>query len=94
MPILLYPDGAVEGALWEHATCGALLLHPRLPSALVFGSKIPPKIVELWNQGKAKQVLGEAELLPVLIAKTIWASAFQDEQAIIFIDNYSLGRDD
>ena len=61
-----------------------------------FGAEVGAPVVDLWTDGGKGQVIGQAEILPVLLAKTTWSSDFTHRPCICFIDNnsarYSLMR--
>ena len=46
-------------------------------------------LVEWWDQGPARQVIGQAELLPILLARGLWFAQLRNRRAIYFIDNDS-----
>jgi hypothetical protein len=84
-PALVFTDGACEedytsigGVIW----CEGLIYY--------FGSVIPPEVVASWaSKHDQKQVIGQAELFPVLVAKLTWRSLLAGRRAIYFLDNDS-----
>ena len=70
------------------ASMGAVIFRAgRKPEC--FGTKIDPALVESWSATGGSQVIGQAELLPILIAITTWAQWLTDTPTICFIDNES-----
>ena len=91
-PLLLYVDGACEPAGdGIEVSIGAVLMDPSRPDygPKFFGTKVGPEVVGLWSLDGKKQLIGQAELLPVLLAKTTWSAEFTDRPCICFIDNDS-----
>eukprot|EP00973_Karenia_brevis_P008598 1163890-Karenia_brevis.AAC.1 len=50
---------------------------------------IPASIVDDWRFDCRKQVIGQAELWPVLISKSTWANRLRGRRVLYFIDNDS-----
>ena len=88
VPVLLFTDGAVEGESWSVVSCGAVLFVPGLLPC-VFGTNVPEQVTRLWQDRGCKQVIGQAEVLPVAMAKTLWKSRLHGRQVIVFVDNGS-----
>ena len=89
-PVVVFTDGFCEpgedGAVV--AGVGAVLFHPNLPEPEYFGEKVPPDLMALWTGDREKsQVVGQAELLPVCMAKELWAKHLAGRAVIYFIDN-------
>jgi hypothetical protein len=85
-PVLLFTDGAVEGDLVTH---GAVLIDPISGARECFGDKVPCRWVQRWGRGGKKQVIGQAELFPLLVAKATWAVALRGRRVMWFCDNES-----
>ena len=64
----------------------AVLPLPGLAPAC-FGVVVPPCITSAWSDDDESQVIAQAELLPVLLAKLVWPSAVVDAPALVFVDN-------
>ena len=82
-PVLVFTDGACE----EDVSVGGLLIAPghRIEH---FGATLSPSTVESFKIRKdQKQVIGQAEILPVLMAKMTWARILRGRKVIFFIDN-------
>ena len=90
-PILLFVDGACEGETEVVASVGAVLFDTARPDLgpLYFGTRVGEPVVKLWSRFGKQQLIGQAELLPVLLAKTTWPERFVDRMNITFIDNNS-----
>ena len=89
LPALLFTDGACEesaGALV--ASMGAVLFLPE-GGVHYFGCTIGPEVLKLWTRGGSQQVIGQAELLPVVMAKVVWAELLKESFLLTFIDNES-----
>ena len=55
-----------------------------------FGAKLTKEAAErLVTKPGQRQVIGQAELLPILVAKTIWSELIKNEKVIHFVDNDS-----
>ena len=83
-PLVIFTDGACED---ERVTIGAVIFEgDRSPE--YFGYLVPERV---WRQWKRKsdqsQVIGQAEIAPVLIAKLTWADRVRGRRVIFFIDN-------
>ena len=88
VPIILFTDGACEneGVLVTH---GAVLFDPESNLALMFGDEIPPEWTSKWKSEGRKQLICQAELFPVIIAKNTWKDALKGRSILWFIDNNS-----
>ena len=55
-----------------------------------FGAKVPPQMVESWKayQGQ-QQFIGQAEILPTVVAKETWKEKLKGRLCIFYIDNES-----
>ena len=85
-PVLVFSDGACEGE-GSLVTHGAVLCDVSTQSFFVFGDHVPPKYVEDWTSGGRKQVIFQAELFPIWIAKRTWRHLLKGRQVIWFCDN-------
>ena len=53
-----------------------------------FGCELNASLIDSWKTRlHQKQVIGQAELFPVWIAKLTWKNYLKDRRAIFFIDN-------
>jgi hypothetical protein len=85
-PILVFTDGACEdeGAKVTH---GAVLCDMATKSFLVFGDDVPSVFVDEWTKGGRKQVIFQAEIFPIWVAKATWKDLLSFRQVIWFCDN-------
>ena len=85
-PTLIWTDGACEP---DGTTVGGILIKDGMrPQA--FGARLTKEAAEcLAAKPGQKQVIGQAELLPILVAKTIWSEFIKNEKVIHFVDNDS-----
>ena len=72
-PILIFTDGAVEDQS-SRVTHGALLLDTVGQWSLVFGDHVPSEFVHTWMKSGKRQVISQAEIFPILVAKETWAN--------------------
>ena len=83
-PCLVFTDGAFEAGV---ATCGAVVLSPRHRQAFVMGFQAPQDILAEWQKDGAKQVIAQAEMLPIALVKKQMAPLLHRARVIYFIDN-------
>ena len=84
-PILVFTDGAVEG---ETVTMGGVLIDGTIVEA--FGCDVPVEYKAAWREHKQdKQCIGQAEVLPVAVAKRTWSARLKGRRALYFIDKDS-----
>eukprot|EP00971_Amphidinium_carterae_P173859 3446090-Amphidinium_carterae.1 len=87
-PQLLFTDGACEeGPQGLLATCGAVLFDRRTNTRHVFGVVIGPPLLHEWCVHGKRQVVTEAELLPILLAKRLWADRLRGAKVLTFVDS-------
>ena len=90
-PVLVFTDGACEGTNFSTSTCGAVLWDPMTDTFEFFGFLIPEAVSAAWKaEGSVEQVIAQAELLPVLLSKILWAGVLRDRASIFFVDNSSV----
>ena len=61
----------------------------RLPTIQFFGGLLDVAVVDHWQSSGSKQVVGQGEILPVLVAKRTWGHALAHARNLYFIDNES-----
>jgi hypothetical protein len=85
-PILVFTDGACEP---EGTTIGAVIFVPGMQPES-FGAKMSSELVQSWctKEGQT-QVIGQAEIYPVLVARHTWGPYLRNRKVIYFIDNDS-----
>ena len=52
-----------------------------------FGERILDELVGEWKSSGTTEVIAQAELLPVALAKNLWAERMRDRRVFFFIDN-------
>ena len=91
-PVVIFTDGFCEPGFLGEVTAGVggVMFDPDLPGPQYFGLRVPSDIISIWTEkGDKKQVVGQAELLPVNMAKEVWSRSFINRAAIWFLDNDS-----
>ena len=88
-PALVFTDGCCEPGQEEGALVGVggVLIANDLPRPRFFGARVPDVVRDHWQRAGKQQVISQAEILPVLIAKWTWRRQLADRPAIFFIDN-------
>jgi hypothetical protein len=85
-PVLIFTDGACEP---EGTTIGGAIFIPGLQPEC-FGAKISDEVVQSWcTKVGQTQVIGQAEIHPVLIARHTWGPLLRNRKVLYFIDNDS-----
>jgi len=85
-PVLVLTDGAVE----EYASVGGVLYDPVTKRFEFFGARVPDAIAESWGRHCGReQVIGQAEIAPMVLAALIWREALQFRQTLVVVDNDS-----
>ena len=55
-----------------------------------FGTVVPKKLVESWRSTEdQQQFIGQAEILPTVVAKTTWGGFLKNKLVMFYIDNES-----
>jgi hypothetical protein len=86
-PFVLFTDGACETVNSSLvASCGAALVCPS-GAKLAFGLEVPAGVVSRWTATGSRQVIGQAELLPILYSLLTWEKLLAGQRLIVFIDN-------
>ena len=83
-PCLVFTDGAYEGGI---ASCGAVVLSPRLEKPIAFGFEVEDEVVAEWRGYGHEQVIAQAEMLPIVIAKSQFPQLLRGARVLLFIDN-------
>ena len=85
-PVVMFTDGACEDeGRW--VTHGAVLCDWSSGSYFVFGDHVPETYVDQWKSFGKKQVIFQAELFPIWIAKRTWSNILKDRQVLWLCDN-------
>jgi hypothetical protein len=85
-PVVVFIDGACEP---EGTSIGGIIFAPgRVPEA--FGAVLDSATVESWKtSAEQTQVIGQAEICPLVVARFTWARYLEGKRVIYFIDNDS-----
>lgn len=84
-PAVLFTDGACE----EEVSIGGVLFIPG-EAPEVWGCVLAREDVEEWKSKSSQaQVIGQAEIFPVLVAKLTWKDKLAGRRVICFLDNES-----
>ena len=83
-PLLIYTDGALEGADDEIGTVGALMIDGE--EAEYFGARVPPELME-GLQAASKKIIACLEILPVALSLDLWDSRILHRRVFVFVDN-------
>ena len=83
-PVLVFTDGACEP---EGTTVGGVIYDAgRTPEC--FGAKLPDGLVAEWRTKQDQlQVIGQAEIYPLLVARLTWCAWLRGRRVIYFVDN-------
>ena len=87
-PILVFTDGACEqdGA---QVTFGAVLVDFHSNTFCYFGDNVPEFWVSKWKASGRVQLICQAEIFPVVVAKLTWSEILSHRAVLWFIDNNS-----
>jgi len=88
-PAVVFVDGAVADQGCGRVIIGAVLISPRSVQWHYFGCEVPDDITMLWRAGGSRQVIGQAEVLPILAAKLTWPQLLRNTRVLFFVDNES-----
>ena len=91
-PVVLMTDGACEaegGVDFARVTVGAVLWVPGTSGVRCFGVRVPEHVVAAWRTTTSRQVIAQAELIPVLLARLTWPNELRGVRVLIFVDNNS-----
>jgi len=91
-PIVLFTDGAAESSdpavlTFDIVTIGAVAIDTADGSMQHFGDYVPDLIIGEWRAAGILQVITQAEVYPVILAKTLLGKTWQGRRVITFIDN-------
>ena len=68
-------------------THAAVLIDPWKQRSLFFGDHVPEPFVNLWKSSGKRQVIAQAEILPVLVSKDTWKDHLFGRSILWFLDN-------
>jgi hypothetical protein len=84
---LIFVDGAAEGEGRQLVSIGAVLFSPKLAHPQFFGLKVEDDLVAHWMSQGSKQVICQAEIFPVVVAKMTWSDILINGRNLWFEDN-------
>ena len=85
-PVIVFTDGACDA---EGTTIGGIIYEAGRPTEC-FGARLSQSLADEWRtKGSQKQVIGQGELYPLLVARLTWASRLRNRRVLYFIDNES-----
>jgi len=85
-PMVIFTDGACEDS---GTSVGGVLVRPD-GSTECFGFVVPEQVANSWKTKNGQsQVIGQAELFPVLVARWTWQEDIAGKRVIYFVDNES-----
>ena len=83
----IFTDGACDQVA-KTGSIGGVISSPSGECSRFFGESVPPNLLEdLFS--KSNNPIHELEVLPVLVAASLWGSLFPHSQVVYFIDNES-----
>ena len=88
-PVLVFSDGACEGLDRNVVSVGSVFVDTADMKTWMFGAAVPDKLVEFWKSTGNVQTIGQAELLPVLLARIAFQEKMRHRRCFIFADNES-----
>ena len=71
---------------------GGVLFPKESDRPFFFCGSLPRELVELWMSSGSKQIIGQAEMLPVVLAKRVWKGMLKEGRNLFFINNESAGE--
>ncbi len=85
-PVVVFTDGACEYDGEPIVSAGGVLVVHGRPVSM-FGLRLPEEVRRRWAHRRDQQVIGQAELFPVLVAMRVWGPWLKDRKVLYFIDN-------
>ena len=87
-PVLVFTDGACEQDGMQ-VTHGAVLVDFHTETYMYFGGEVPEEWVARWKSAGRVQLICQAEIFPVIVAKQTWPEVLSHRAVLWFIDNNS-----
>lgn len=72
-PVLVFTDGAVEND-FRDVSFAAVLVDISSGKYFVFGARVSQELVDKWQSPGKRQVMSQAELVPIVVAKETWCA--------------------
>ena len=82
-----FTDGACEGIDRNIVTVGGVLFDSRDSTFEFFGFHVSQDLVKEWKSRGVTQVIGQAEVYPVLLIKMRWKTKLHQRRCIFFLDS-------
>ena len=83
---IIFTDGAYEPTSAVPASIGGVLVDPGGQVVQFFGEQINPSLLSDF-EAASNHPIYELEVLPVLVATSIWADSIKQSQVVYYIDN-------
>lgn len=83
-PVVIFTDGAAEDS---GVSCGAVVCDPASGGRWVFHVPVPDRLVGHWRSTGSKQVISQAEMLPILLVLHSFPELLTNRRALVFVDN-------
>ena len=77
-PLVVLTDGACDPGV---TTIGGVLLE-RGSHRRFFGLRVPQGVADTWRSGDSYQVVGQAEIIPVLVTRLTWAEILRGKHVV------------
>ena len=86
-PVLIFSDGACEEL---GTSVGAVLYDPISDLLVCFGAVVSKETTQAWKTREdQRQVIGQAELFPLLVSRLTWPGILKGRRVMYFLDNES-----
>ena len=86
---MVFSDGACEGQEYEQVSVGAVIVDTLTDDRKMFGGRVPEELVRVWKSESKLQTIGQAELLPAVLARRVIGEAARHRIIFFYIDNDS-----
>ena len=89
--MFLFLDGACSPKSfeehWSGTSIGGVVFDSSGRALECFGEVLPDPVTEAWSRKMKEQLVFEAEILPYLVALSIWRELLENKLIFVFIDN-------
>jgi len=91
-PVIILSDGACEpddsSSLGVNASYGAVMYDPEDNTCEYFGKYIDHDLMDFLTYGGQKQqIVGQAEMIPCLVARHVWKDRLKGRAVLNYVDN-------
>ena len=87
VPVVLFTDGACEDVF--STSHGAVIFDPVNSFKQMFGGVVDRDVITQWAAGGVTQLVGQAEIIPVVVSLFLWGSRMRGRLLLVFVDNES-----